>query len=106
MLEAWHRAEIQGNESFADFEARVTSVFQEAQAPGRRVLCITSGGVIGMVMRSLLRLDPTRMAHVLLPIWNSSIHRVQVMEHGTVLSGFNAIPHMEREDRAHARTHF
>ncbi|KAA9006053.1 histidine phosphatase family protein [Histidinibacterium aquaticum] len=106
VMEAWHRAEIRGDESFADFEARVTSVLTEAAEPGRRVLCITSGGVIGMVVRHLLRLDPTRMAHILLPIWNTSIHRVHVMPHGTILGAFNAIPHLDAPDRADLRTHF
>jgi broad specificity phosphatase PhoE len=106
VMEAWHRAEILGNETFEAFEARVTSVLAEAAAPGRRVLCVTSGGVIGMVIRSLLQLDPTRMAHVLLPIFNTSVHRIQVMPHGTVLAGFNAVPHLEAPDRAHARTHY
>lgn len=104
VMEAWHRAEIASHESFAEFETRVTSVLQAAAAPGRRVLCVTSAGVIGMIARSLLGLDPRRMAHVLLPIRNSSIHRVQVMPHGTVLSGYNATPHLDAPDRAHART--
>jgi broad specificity phosphatase PhoE len=106
VMEAWHRAEILGAETFDAFEARVTGVLAEAAAPGRRVLCVTSGGVIGMMIRHLLRLDPTRMAHVLLPILNTSIHRVQVMPHGTILAGFNATPHLDPPDRAHARTHF
>jgi broad specificity phosphatase PhoE len=106
VMEAWHRAEILGNETFAAFEARVTSVLAEAAEPGRRVLCVTSGGVIGMMIRSLLRLDPTRMAHVLLPILNTSVHRVEVMPHGTILAGFNATPHLDAPDRAHARTHY
>jgi broad specificity phosphatase PhoE len=106
VMEAWHRAEILGTETFDAFEARVTGVLAEAAAPGRRVLCVTSGGVIGMMIRHLLRLDPTRMAHVLLPILNTSIHRVQVMPHGTILAGFNATPHLDTPDRAHARTHF
>jgi broad specificity phosphatase PhoE len=106
VMEAWHRAEILGNETFDAFEARVTGVLAEAAAPGRRVLCVTSGGVIGMVIRHLLRLDPTRMAHVLLPILNTSVHRVQVMPHGTILAGFNATPHLDAPDRVHARTHF
>jgi broad specificity phosphatase PhoE len=106
VMEAWHRAEILGAETFDAFEARVTGVLAEAAAPGRRVLCITSGGVIGMMIRHLLRLDPTRMAHVLLPILNTSLHRVQVMPHGTVLAGFNATPHLDMPGRAHARTHF
>ena len=106
LMEAWHAAEIMGNESFADFEARVTGVFAEAAVPGRRVLCITSGGVIGMCVRHLLRLDPTRMAHILMPILNTSIHRVHVAPHGTYLSGFNAAPHLDHAERRHARTHY
>lgn len=106
VMEAWHKAEIMGQESFADFEHRVTSVLTEAAEPGKRVLCITSGGVIGMMVRHLLRLDPTRLAHILLPIFNSSVHRVRVLDHVTILGGFNAIPHLEPQDRAHARTHF
>ena len=106
VLEAWHRAEIMGVETFASFETRVTSVLAEAASPGVRVLCVTSGGVIGMIIRSLLNLDPRRMAHVLLPIMNTSIHRVHVTSVGPILAGFNAIPHLDDPDRDHARTHY
>ncbi|KQB96444.1 phosphoglycerate mutase [Loktanella sp. 1ANDIMAR09] len=106
VMEAWHNAEIMGNETFASFESRVTSVLQEAAKPGVRVLCITSGGVIGMIMRHLLDLNPTRMAHVLLPIMNSSLHRINVIPQGPILASFNAIPHLDRDDRLHARTHY
>ncbi len=106
VLEAWHRAEIQGNESFADFESRVIQVLREAAQPGKRVLCVTSGGVIGMMVRYLLDLDPKRMAHILLPILNSSVHRVHVQPHGPILGVFNATPHLDHPDRAHARTHY
>lgn len=104
VMEAWHRAEIAGNESFADFETRVHDLLQEAAEPGIRVLCITSGGVIGMVLRHLLQLDPRRMAHVLMPIRNSSVHRVTVAPHGKILAVFNATPHLDAPGRAHART--
>jgi broad specificity phosphatase PhoE len=50
-----------------------------AARPGRRVLCVTSGGVIGMMVRHILDLDPGRMAHLLVPIRNASIHRVAVL---------------------------
>ncbi len=106
VMEAWHAAEIQGDESFSSFEARVVSVLLEAQLPGKRVLCVTSGGVIGMVMRRLLDLDPTRMAHILLPIFNTSLHRVAVRADGALLSGFNATPHLDTSDRLYAKTHF
>ena len=106
VMQAWHRAEIRGVETFASFEERVTSVLQEAAQPGVRVLCVTSGGVIGMIIRHLLDLDPTRMAHVLLPILNSSLHRVHVIPQGPILASFNAIPHLDQADRAHAKTHY
>ena len=106
VMEAWHKAEIMGVETFASFEDRVTSVLQEAAEPGTRVLCVTSGGVIGMIIRHLLNLDPTRMAHVLLPIMNSSLHRVRVIPQGPILASFNAVPHLDRDDRLHAHTHY
>lgn len=106
VMEAWHKAEIMGVETFSSFEQRVTSVLQEAAKPGSRVLCVTSGGVIGMIIRHLLKLDPTRLAHVLLPIMNSSLHRVHVIPQGPILASFNAVPHLDRDDRLHALTHY
>lgn len=106
VMEAWHAAEIQGQESFANFEARIGHILGEAQRPGTRVICVTSGGVIGMVMRQLLCLDPKRMAHILLPIFNTSIHRVAVRENGAMLSGYNATPHLDAPERAYAKTHY
>ena len=101
---AWHRAEIAGTEPFAGFEARIGTVLAEASAPGRRLLCVTSGGVIAMALRLCLGLDIARLAQVLLPIHNASLHRFRVREEGIFLSSFNAIPHLEAPDRAHART--
>lgn len=106
VMEAWHAAEIQGQESFASFEARIAQVLAEAQQPGRRVICITSGGVIGMVLRRILALSPTRMAHILLPIFNTSIHRVAVREEGAMLAGFNATPHLDAPERLYAKTNY
>lgn len=106
VMEAWHRAEILGPETFAAFEDRVTSVLAEAAEPGRRVLCVTSAGVIGMMIRHLLGLDPRRMAHILLPILNTSVHRIHVRPHGTILGSFNAVPHLDPPERADARTHY
>ena len=101
---AWHRAEIAGGEPFAAFESRIGTVLAEASMPGRRLLCVTSGGVIAMALRLALGLDPERLAHVLLPIHNSSLHRLRVRPDGIYLSAFNAIPHLDPPDRAAART--
>lgn len=104
VMEAWHQAEIRGQEDFDAFEARVTAVLEEAAEPGRRVLCITSGGVIGMAMRRLLGLSPRHLAHILLPILNASIHRIEVTPFGHFLAGYNATPHLDTAERRHART--
>ncbi len=106
VMRAWHAAEIQGEESFAAFEARVVSVLQDAAEPGRRVLCVTSGGVIGMALRHVLGLDPDRLAQVLLPILNTSLHRFHVRLGGTILAQFNAAPHLDAPDRVTYRTYY
>jgi len=103
---AWKNAEINGTETYQAFEDRVAALLKDAAAPGRRVLCVTSGGVIGMVLRHLLDLDLLKMSRVMLPIWNTSLHRLHVSDHGTILAGYNAIPHLDRPERADARTYY
>ncbi len=103
-FKAWHAAEIAGSEPFAAFEARIRAILDEAAEPGRRVLCLTSGGVISMAFKIALGLDVDRLAQVLLPIRNSSVHRFRVLPTGTFMAGFNAIPHLDAPDRATART--
>ena len=103
-LKAWHAQEINGAEPFAAFEGRIKTVLDEAATPGRRVLCVTSGGVIATSMRIALGLDVDRLAQMLLPIFNSSVHRFRVVEGGTFLTSFNAVPHLEGKARADART--
>ncbi|MFT5743234.1 MAG: broad specificity phosphatase PhoE [Paracoccaceae bacterium] len=104
-LAAWHGATINGAEPFATFETRIFDALAQAAKPGKRVLCITSGGVIAMVMRQALGLGPSQMAHVLLPIWNSSLHRFRIRDDGTYLVSFNTIPHLDAPDLVTARTH-
>lgn len=106
VFEAWHRAEIQGAESYHTFETRVGEMLREAAIPGRRILCVTSGGVIGMMLRHLLDLDLLRMSQVMLPIFNTSLHRIHVAPTRTILSGFNATPHLDAPERAAARTFY
>ena len=106
VFEAWHRAEIAGTETFEAFQDRVAELLDEAAIPGRRLVCVTSGGVIGMVLRHLLDLDLLRMSRVMLPIFNTSLHRIHVTPRGPILAGFNAIPHLESPDRARARTYY
>lgn len=104
-LAAWEKATITGAEPFATFEGRINAALAEAAKPGKRVLCVTSGGVISMVMRAALGLSTDQMAHILLPIYNSSLHRFRIRNEGTYLMAFNGIPHLDPPALADHRTH-
>lgn len=106
VLAAWQKAEIDGTETYQNYETRVAELLNEAARPGARVLAVTSGGVIGMTLRHVLGLDLEQLARVMLPIWNTSVHRLNVRPYGTIMAGYNAIPHLESPDREHARTYF
>lgn len=104
-LAAWEQATINGSEPFATFENRILSALAEAAKPGKRVLCVTSGGVISMVMRGALGLSTDQMAHVLLPIYNSSLHKFRIRPEGTFLMAFNGVPHLDPPHLADHKTH-
>lgn len=106
VIEAWRQAEIQGAEPFQNFNSRVREMMVEAAIPGRRLLCVTSGGVIGMILHQLLELDLRHIGNVVMPIFNTSVHRLSVLPDRTILAGFNATPHLETPERAYARTYY
>lgn len=105
VIDHWTRGEINGApESFAQFSVRVTGLIDELCAGHGRTLIVTSGGVIGMVMRHALGLENGGMAKVMLQIMNSSMHRLHYTHDMLMVGGFNATPHLDTPDRAHART--
>lgn len=91
-------------ESYADFEGRITSLIDEVCAGHGRVLLVTSGGVIGMILRRVLGLDDAGMSKMMLGTMNSSLHRLHYVHDTLMLGTFNATPHLDTPDRAHART--
>ena len=105
MFSAWAAGEIAPEaESYAAFEARVQRALDACLSPSRRVLVITSGGVIGGALRGVLGLSARATADLLINIHNASVHRL-VSEAGQLrLSLFNASPHLDGRTRAHART--
>lgn len=92
-------------ERFSQFNARISDVIEEQCRAAGRALIVTSGGVIGVSVRHTLGLDTNGMAKIMLQIANSSMHRLQFIHQTLVLSCFNATPHLDTPDRAHARTH-
>ena len=105
-LTAWRDGKIKGNESFDDYGARVRAVINEAAQPSKRILCVTSGGIIARAVAHILHLDIPQMAQIALPILNTSVHRIHVLPQGPILSVFNSSPHLDHSDRLAARTHY
>ncbi|WP_109465543.1 histidine phosphatase family protein [Albibacillus kandeliae] len=103
---AWQEDALENPpETWADFESRVRSALAEIGAGDGPALVVTSGGLIGMVMRQLLDLDVSAMARVSMSIMNTSMHRLRLV--GDQLSPvlFNAVPHLDHPDRQFAQTH-
>lgn len=105
-LTAWKEGHIKGPETYQNFTDRVQGVMEMAAQPGRRILCVTSGGIIARAVSSILGLDIPQMARIALPILNTSVHRIHVTDHGPLLSTFNSSPHLDHADRLTARTHY
>ena len=91
-------------ETFGDFTTRITGLLDELRNRQGRTLIVTSGGVIGLVMRQALGLDIPGMSKVMLQVMNSSLHRMEHLQDTLMLGTFNATPHLDLPDRAHART--
>lgn len=105
-LQAWKDGRIKGTETYDAFTTRVAEVIAMAAQPGKRVLCVTSGGVIARAVSELLGLEIPQMAQIALPILNTSVHRIHVTDHGPILATFNGSPHLDHSDRLTARTHY
>ena len=105
VIDHWSRDALTGiPERFDDFSARVTGLIDEVCASHGRILLVTSGGVIGMVLRHILGLENGGLSKVMLQIMNSSLHRVEHVHDRLLLGTFNATPHLDLPGREHART--
>ncbi|MBM7069638.1 histidine phosphatase family protein [Actibacterium sp. 188UL27-1] len=101
----WGEGRLGEGETFASFEGRVLAALDAATQKDRRTLIVTSGGVIGVILRRTMGLSLRATADLLLNIHNASVHRLTLEEGRLRLSLFNASPHLDPEERAHARTY-
>ncbi len=92
-------------ESFDQFTNRISDTVNEFCGVPGRILIVTSGGVIGMIMRQTLGLETAGLSKMMLTIYNSSFHRLLYVHDQLLVSAFNATPHLDTPDRAHARTY-
>ncbi|CUH51004.1 histidine phosphatase family protein [Shimia sp. R11_0] len=106
VLDAWKNGAIQGApETFDTFEARVRAAMEDIAAGEGRALVVTSGGLIGAVLRQTLNLDVAGWAQMCLAIQNTSVHRWQMVLGKPLLVQFNSVAHLEAPERHHAQTH-
>ncbi|MFW2587871.1 histidine phosphatase family protein [Sagittula sp. SSi028] len=106
VFDLWQRDRIEGApERFADFETRVRDALTEIAAGDGRALVVTSGGLIGMAMRIVMRLDVAALAAACIAIENTSLHRIQPLGETLLLTQFNALPHLDTPERRFARSH-
>ena len=105
-LTAWKDGHLKGQESWAAFIGRVSDILALASQPGKRVLCVTSGGIIARAVSQILGLDIPNMARIAVPIYNTSVHRFHLRDAGPMLATFNSAPHLDVADRIEARTYY
>ncbi len=105
LMDHWQRDLLDGiPERFDSFTTRIITLIEELCGAHGRVLLVTSGGVIGMVVRHILALDNGAVSRIMLQIMNSSLHRLHFVHDQLMLGTFNATPHLDTPDRTHART--
>ena len=106
LLDHWERDKINDiPEMFQSFSDRIRTMLDALCAMDGRILVVTSGGVIGMIMRHALQLENAGTARMMLQIMNSSLHRLEYVHDQLMVGTFNATPHLDTPNRAHARTY-
>ena len=109
-LQAWSRQEDApaGMESWRTFGERVSAAADDICAGldnSAAVLVVTSGGVIGRLVAATLGADADAAIQLNLQTRNTGITEMIRGRSVARLVSFNAIPHLEQPDRAHAVTH-
>jgi len=109
-LHAWSLQDeaIPGGESWLDFGTRIAAGLSGACTgldADAKVLVVTSGGVIGRVVAEALQAGPDAAIQLNLQTRNTGVTEIARGRSATRVIAFNAVPHLERADRAHAMTH-
>jgi broad specificity phosphatase PhoE len=109
-LGAWsrHVGPVPGGETWQDFGSRISAAMRsacEGLDASSAVLVVTSGGVIGRLVADTLDAGPQAAIQLNLQTRNTGITEIVCGRSATRVVAFNAVPHLERLDRAHAVTH-
>lgn len=99
----WSQGGLQGElpETWQAFEQRLLDVRQHimTQYKGQRVLAVSSGGAIAMLVRQLLQAPSETMVELNLQTRNTAIIHCVFNQHNMRLSSFNGVPHLDTLER-------
>ena len=97
VMASWLRAELEleGVETWASFEARVSASFDELRARHRgEVALFTSVGPSAVILARVLELPPAKAFAQAWRLYNASITRVVYSKARMTLDGFNEVAHL------------
>ena len=102
-INLWSRGELEGDlpETWKAFEQRLDAVREHVMNhfAGERVLAVSSGGAIAMLVRQLLQAPESAMMELNLQTRNTAVIHCRFNQRSMRLSSFNNVPHLDRPDR-------
>jgi len=105
VLDAWRDENVDdGLETYDEFCSRIMGALHNAAGQDGRIALVSSTGVIATLAAIALGLDMVKKTKLFLRVMNTSVHKFELVGDDLHLIQFGAIPHLERPDRAHART--
>ncbi len=105
ILGVWQQGKIDpGLETYDSFHHRIVGALKDAVRQDGRVLLATSTGVIATLAAISLGLDAGSKGKLFLSVAHTSIHKFELRGDELHLIQFGATPHLDRPDRAHARS--
>lgn len=93
----WQAGRLEGDETFAAFEARVADAVGEAARGPRPVFLVSSGGPIGQAVRAALGAPAETQIRLQMQVKNASFTRLAGRPERLTLAGFNETPHLDAE---------
>jgi broad specificity phosphatase PhoE len=109
-LHAWSSGGLHqdGGDTWSAFVGRVESAARELQALSgthARMLAISSGGAMATLLGGRLQLQPSHVIDLNMQMNNTAVCRFYLNPERFILASWNALPHLERPDRADAITY-
>ncbi|SAL86566.1 phosphoglycerate mutase [Caballeronia arvi] len=108
VLRLWAEEKLEGPvpETWSAFQQRVRAARQAIQqGPGKRVLAVTSGGAMAVMLQQVLRAPAETAIELNLQIRNSSFCRFFFNAETMHLAGFNSDPHLDHPERREFQTY-